>query len=221
MMEQDQLRAFSALRQEMVRMQLRARGITDARVLEAMGRVPREEFVSAQFQSQAYADHPIPIGEGQSISQPYIVAVTVEALQLSPSSKVLEIGTGSGYQTAILAWLSLHVYSVERHAALASAAEATLKRLGFQNVTISTGDGSQGWPSWAPYDAIAVSAAAPAVPKPLLDQLRPGGRIVIPVGPPESQSLELIEKKAEGLIFHHLEGCRFVPLIGAEAYPSN
>jgi protein-L-isoaspartate(D-aspartate) O-methyltransferase len=212
--------AFLAQRRSMVESQLRARGIRDERVLAAMFRVPRHEFVSAEHRDQVYEDHPIPIGEGQTLSQPYIVAVMLEALALDPSDTVLEIGTGSGYQTALLAELAKQVYSVERHASLAHDARATLARLGYSNVEVALGDGSHGLAERAPFDAIVVSAAAPQIPPPLFEQMREGGRMVIPVGPAHAQELQLVRKQAGKLIVANLEGCRFVPLIGSEGYPT-
>jgi protein-L-isoaspartate(D-aspartate) O-methyltransferase len=204
----------------MVESQLRARGIRDERVLAAMFRVPRHEFVSGEHRDQVYEDHPIPIGEGQTISQPYIVAIMLEALALDPSDTVLEIGTGSGYQTALLAELVRNVYSVERYASLARAAQATLARLGFNNVEVILGDGSSGLPDRAPFDAIVVSAAAPQIPPPLFEQLREGGRMVIPVGPAHAQELQLVRKHEGQPVVTSMEGCRFVPLIGSEGYRS-
>jgi protein-L-isoaspartate(D-aspartate) O-methyltransferase len=211
---------FTPERQTMVESQLRGRGIRDQRVLDAMARVPRHEFVAERYRDQAYEDHPIPIGEGQTISQPYIVALTLEALSLEAPDTVLEIGTGSGYQTALLAELSRHVYTVERHPSLARNAEATLSRLRYTNVTVSVGDGSQGLPARAPFDAIVVSAAAPQIPPSLLEQLREAGRMVIPVGPAEAQELQLVRKRAGEPLVTVLEGCRFVPLVGGQGYPS-
>jgi len=205
--------SFTAARQEMVREQLAPRGLKDTRVLQAMGVVPREKFVREAYRTQAYEDHPLPIGEGQTISQPYIVAATLAALELSESSKVLEIGTGSGYQTAVLSRLARHVYSIERHEKLAADARSTLERLGYRNVTIFTGDGTLGLPQHSPYDAIAVSAAALKIPQPLLDQMSEGGRMVIPIGSPEIQQLQLVRKTNSMLYMQALENCRFVPLI--------
>jgi protein-L-isoaspartate(D-aspartate) O-methyltransferase len=204
----------------MVESQLRARGIRDERVLAAMFRIPRHEFVSEEHRDQVYEDHPIPIGEGQTISQPYIVAIMLEALALDPSDTVLEIGTGSGYQTALLAELVRQVYSVERYASLARAAQATLARLGFNNVEVLVGDGSRGLPDHAPFDAIVVSAAAPQIPPPLFEQLREAGRMVIPVGPAHAQELQLVRKHEGQPVVTSMEGCRFVPLIGSEGYRS-
>jgi protein-L-isoaspartate(D-aspartate) O-methyltransferase len=211
---------FAPERQAMVDWQLYGRGIRDQRVLDAMARVPRHEFVEERYLGQAYEDHPIPIGEGQTISQPYIVALTLEALSLQSSDTVLEIGTGSGYQAAVLAELSRHVYSIERQPSLARNAQATLARLGYANVSVSVGDGSQGLPALAPFDDIAVAAAAPQVPASLWDQLREGGRMVIPVGPPDAQELRLVRKHEGKPLITILEACRFVPLVGGQGYPS-
>ena len=202
----------------MVEAQLRNRGIRDERVLEVMGRNPRHEFVSPEHRSQAYGDHPIPIGESQTISQPFIIARSLEALSLDGSESVLEVGTGSGYQTALLAALARVVYSVERHATLAHGAEAVLSGLGFNNVKVVVGDGSHGLREFAPFDAIVVAAAAPSVPPSLLEQLSSGGRMVIPVGPPQAQELQLVHKQHGKVVVEVLEGCRYVPLIGAEGY---
>lgn len=210
--------SYVAERRNMVESQLRSRGIHDERVLEAMLHVPRQKFVPQEYQSAAYADHPIPIGESQTISQPFIVAASVQALGLKGNEKMLEVGTGSGYQTAILAMLSGSVYSIERHATLAHEAEATLRDLGFNNVSIVIGDGSNGLAEFAPYDSILVSAAAPRVPQSLINQLSEGARIVIPVGPPHAQELQLVRMRNGKATVEIIEGCRFVPLIGAEGY---
>jgi protein-L-isoaspartate(D-aspartate) O-methyltransferase len=199
-------------REEMVRRQLAGRGIRDARVLDAMRRVPRHEFVSEAYRDAAYEDHPLPIGEEQTISQPYIVAAMLEQLALRADDRVLEVGTGSGYVTALLAVLCAEVYSVERHAVLASGAEATLRCLGYSNVRIRIGDGRLGWAEYAPYDAILVSAATPEMPPALFAQLREGGRTILPVGPSSSQALQLITKNGGRAEVKILEGCRFVPL---------
>ena len=220
MAAETQIDSFLAQRRNMVESQLRARGIRDERVLTAMVHVPRHEFVSEEYRDQVYEDHPIPIGEGQTLSQPYILAIMLQALALDPTNIVLEIGTGSGYQTALLSELTRKVYSMERHASLASAAESTLARLGYTNVKVLLGDGSHGLPEFAPFDAIVVSAAAPQIPPPLFEQLREGGRMVIPVGPAHAQELQLVRKQAGQSVITNLEGCRFVPLIGSEGYRS-
>jgi len=199
----------------MVATQLRARGIRDERVLAAMLRVPRHEFVPLAYVSEAYEDHPLPIGEGQTISQPYIVASMLEALRVSASDKVLEVGTGSGYVTALLAELAAEVFSIERHQPLATQAREILSKLGYTNVTIIVGDGTQGYRLAAPYDAIMVSAAASQLPPALLAQLREGGRMIIPVGSLETQQLELIRMENGEPRFEAREPCRFVPLIGS------
>jgi protein-L-isoaspartate(D-aspartate) O-methyltransferase len=205
--------AFSNLRLSMVESQLRARGIGDERVLDAMSRVPRHQFAPEHYRDQAYEDHPLPIGEEQTISQPYIVARMLEALALAPGDRVLEVGTGSGYVTALLAELAADVFSMERHAALAEAARELLGRMGYTNVKVIVGDGSRGFAAGAPYDAIIVSAAAAGVPQPLLEQLAEGGRMIIPVGPPDSQQLQLIRMENGQARTSLQELCRFVPLV--------
>jgi protein-L-isoaspartate(D-aspartate) O-methyltransferase len=205
-------------RQRMVETQLRQRGIQDERVLSAMQRVPRHEFVAERYQRQAYDDNPLPIGEGQTISQPYIVALMLELLVVQPEQRILEIGTGSGYQTALLAELVQHVYTIERHPALAYAAQQTLQRLGYSNVTIEIGDGTAGLPVHAPFDSIVVAAAAPVVPESLFGQLKEDGRLVIPVGTPEAQQLLLVRKIEGKPLVSEQTGCRFVPLIGEQGY---
>jgi len=200
-------------RETMVRRQIAERGIRDERVLDAMRAVPRHEFVPESFRQDAYEDHPLPIGEGQTISQPYIVAAMLEYLALQATDRVLEIGAGSGYVTALLSLLSSEVYSVERHAALAALAESTLHRLEYRNVKIRVGDGRQGWAEYAPFDAILVSAATLEMPPALFAQLREGGRMMAPIGPPSSQELQLIRKVSGQPDFRILEGCRFVPLV--------
>lgn len=212
--------SFAAQREEMVDSQLRQRGIKDPRVLDAMARVPREQFVAEQYRTQAYEDHPIQIGEGQTISQPFIVARMLEALELKQSDLVLEIGTGSGYQTALLAEMARFVFSVERHEVLARAAEMILARLGYINTKVSVGDGSEGMPDKAPFDVIVVSAAAPQIPSSLNEQLRESGRMIIPVGRPQYQELQLVHKRDGRAEITRLEGCRFVPLIGHHGYVS-
>jgi protein-L-isoaspartate(D-aspartate) O-methyltransferase len=199
-----------------VELQLSSRGITDARVLQAMLRVPRHEFVPQPYREQAYEDHPLPIGEGQTISQPYVVAAMLAMLQLNLSDKVLEVGTGSGYVTALLAELAAHVYSIERHASLAQNAHNVLARLGHRNLTLITGDGSLGLLNAAPFDAIIVSAAAADVPQALVDQLAEGGRMIIPVGNAESQQLLFIRKIAGQPVISAREAVRFVPLVSQD-----
>jgi protein-L-isoaspartate(D-aspartate) O-methyltransferase len=211
---------LSEARLQMVEYQMRVRGISNQRVLNAFARVPRHEFLPNDLWVQAYEDHPLPIGEGQTISQPYIVALMLQALFPEPHHRVLEVGTGSGYQTALLAELSFHVYSIERHEILAHNAESVLMRLNYRNVTIMVGDGSQGLSSQAPFDAIIVSAAASRVPPSLLDQLAESGRMVIPVGPSEIQELLLVRKREGVAITSRMEGCRFVPLISGESLPN-
>ena len=209
--------SFSEERARMVAEQLRARGIRDERVLAAMARVPRHEFVPAEFRSQAYDDHPLPIGQEQTISQPYIVALMLQYLAIDPLDVVLEIGTGSGYQTALLAELGARVYSIERHQALALSAAAVLRRLGYGNVTVLISDGNQGLAENAPYDRIIVSAAAHAIPPALLEQLRDSGRMILPVGPEHAQELQLVRKRNGVPVVSSLEGCRFVPLVEGRA----
>lgn len=209
---------YASQRADMVLTQLRRRGIHDERVLDAMLRIPRHQFVPEEYRSQAYEDHPIPISENQTISQPFIIAVSLQASALEGNESVLEVGTGSGYQTAVLALLARTVYSIERYATLAGGAEKVLGQLGFENVRIVVGDGSHGLRDYAPFDAIVVSAAAPSLPKSLLEQLSNGGRMVIPVGPPHAQELQLVRKHEGKLAVEVLEGCRFVPLVGSEGY---
>jgi protein-L-isoaspartate(D-aspartate) O-methyltransferase len=209
---------LAARRHAMVEVQLRARGIRDPRVLEAMRRVPRHHFVSADHQDEAYDDHPIPIGFGQTISQPYIVAAMLASLQLTPQDVVLEVGAGSGYQTALLAELAALVVAIERYAPLAQRARETLHSLGYNNAKVVVADGSLGYAEDAPYDAILVAAAAPQIPPPLLEQLREGGRMILPVGMPDSQVLQLVRKMEGRFDVVHLDPCRFVPLLGREGF---
>ena len=204
---------YSSLRHQMVNSQLRARGVTDEPVLAAMERVPRHEFAPERYRDQAYQDHPLPIGEGQTISQPYIVALMLEALELLPTDRVLEIGTGSGYVTALLAELTGQVISIERHESLAESARRLLADLGYSNARVVTGDGTRGFPEAAPYDAIMVSAAALAVPPALLAQLAEGGRMIIPVGADDAQQLRLLRMENGQPKIQFRELCRFVPLI--------
>jgi protein-L-isoaspartate(D-aspartate) O-methyltransferase len=200
--------------QQMVQRQLRGRGIVDQRVLAAMVKVPREEFVPPNLRGASYEDRPLPIGYGQTISQPYIVAVMTEQLRPKPSDRVLEIGTGSGYQAAILAELVADVYTIEIIEPLAKIAEATLQRLGHKNVHVKAGDGYQGWPEHAPFDAIIVTCAPDHVPQPLSTQLKEGGRMIIPVGGFGNQELYLLEKKNGELQRRAVLPVRFVPMTG-------
>jgi len=198
----------------MVEEQLVRRGIVDPRVLEAMRKVPRHRFVEEALRDRAYGDHPLPIGEGQTISQPYMVAAMTQLLRLHGDEKVLEIGTGSGYQTAILAELARRVCSVERLPGLAARARRILEELGYTNAVVKTGDGTYGWPDEAPFDRILVTAAAPAVPAPLFQQLAEGGRLVLPVGDAYAQTLHVVDK-VEGRMRTSTDcGCVFVKLIG-------
>jgi protein-L-isoaspartate(D-aspartate) O-methyltransferase len=198
----------------MIERQLRRRGVTDAAVLAAMMVVPRHEFVPGEYRSQAYGDLPLPIGGGQTISQPYIVAAMTAALHLQLGDRVLEIGTGCGYQAAVLSCLAREVFTIERRPELASSSAARLADLGYVNAHVHCGDGTLGLPEFAPFDAILVAAGAPAVPKPLLAQLAEGGRMILPVGDTERQELRLIEKHGNNFPAKMLEGCRFVPLVG-------
>lgn len=205
----------------MIREQLERRNIRDERVLQAMARVPRHEFVPQELHEQAYADNALPIAEQQTISQPYIVALTVAALELRGDERVLEVGTGSGYAAAVLAQLAAEVWSVERLRALAEQAAQRLDALGYSNVHVGVGDGTQGWPEHGPYDAIAVAAAGPQIPRTLLDQLGPGGRLVIPVGSRDEQHMLRVVRTADGFEQQRLGPVRFVPLVGREGWQSD
>ncbi len=198
----------------MVREQLLSRGIRDPRVLAAMGKVPRHLFVPDELRNEAYDDHPLPIGEGQTISQPYMVALMIEALGLKGEERVLEVGTGSGYEAAILAELCAQVFSVERLEELATRARGRLSSLGYGNVSTRVGDGTLGWAEHAPYEAVVISAAAPCIPRPLLEQLKPGGCLVLPMGEEDLQALVRIRKDKEGLKEDYFGECRFVKLLG-------
>jgi protein-L-isoaspartate(D-aspartate) O-methyltransferase len=210
------MKDLSALRRQMVNTQLAARGIRDPDVLEAMSIVPREAFVPADQVQFAYADFPLPIGQGQTISQPYIVALMTEALELAPDEKVLEVGTGSGYAAVVLSRIAKEVYTVERHRKLARAAEARFRQLGCDNIHVHVGDGTLGWVEHAPYDAIVVTAGGPKVPDPLLEQLAIDGRLVIPVGGrPDMQQLVRVRRTSEQRYQREpLGSVRFVPLVG-------
>lgn len=205
---------FAAQRRQMLQQQLVTRGITDVRVLAAMAKVPREEFVPAEWRATSYQDGPLSIGYAQTISQPYIVAFMTEQLRSKPTDRILEVGTGSGYQAAILAELASEVYSVEIVEPLAKTAEAILQRLGYKNVHLKTGDGYKGWPEMAPFDAIIVTCAPDKVPQPLVDQLKHNGRMVIPVGDRFAQQLYLLEKDNGQLKQSATLPVRFVPMTG-------
>ncbi len=209
---------FARQRERMVAEQLAQRGIRDERVLDAFRRVPREGFVPTAARGRAYADGALPIDCEQTISQPYMVARMSEALQLDPRKAVLEIGTGSGYQTAILACLAKQVYTIEWHLKLLNQAAERLRRIGLENVNYRCGDGSLGWPEQAPFDAIMVTAGAPEVPAPLRQQLAIGGRMIVPVGPPGDQTLLLIQRTEQGFAEQELLRCRFVKLLGKAAW---
>jgi protein-L-isoaspartate(D-aspartate) O-methyltransferase len=205
---------YISQRQAMVERQLRRRGIHDERVLRAMEEVARHEFIPAEKRDRAYRDEPVPIGEDQTISQPYIVAIMTQLLAVEAENTVLEIGSGTGYQAAILSRLARQVYTVERHASLAARAGENFRRLGYENVDVVVGDGTRGLPEHAPYDRILVAAAAPSIPRPLIEQLAEGGRMIMPVGTPDVQVLQLVRKSQGEIFTSNLEGCRFVPLIG-------
>ena len=207
--------SFLRQRQEMVRLQLQRRGIKDARVLDAMGRVPRHAFVDPSHRGEAYEDHPLPIGQGQTISQPYMVARMTELCRLTETDRVLEVGAGSGYQSAILGLLCRQVYATEIVGALAQRGRQALAATGFDNVILEQLDGSAGWPAHAPYDAILVAAGAPSVPDPLRQQLADDGRLVIPVGGLGMQILQRITRRGDGFETLTDTACRFVNLRGA------
>jgi len=204
---------FAKLREQMVEEQIRQRGVKDELVLQAMRKVPRHKFVPMELQSMAYNDYPLPIGEGQTISQPYIVAFMTESLGLKGGEKVLEVGTGSGYQAAILAEIAKEVYTIEIIESLAEQAKKRLKEMGYKNIFVKHGDGYLGWPEHAPFDAIIVTAAPKEVPPPLIEQLKVGGRLVIPLGE-QYQELVLIEKTKKGIKRKPLLPVRFVPMTG-------
>lgn len=209
---------FADMRKQMVERQLVHRGMRDERVLAAFAKVPREAFVPAELAEYAYEDNPLPIGEGQTISQPYVVALMAEAARIGRGARVLEVGAGSGYAAAILAELATEVVTIERHGLLADKARATLDRLGYTNVTVIEGDGSLGLPVRAPYDAILVAAGAPAPPESLKEQLADGGRLVIPVSVNSHQDLKVITRRGDVFEETSLGGVRFVPLLGAEGW---
>jgi protein-L-isoaspartate(D-aspartate) O-methyltransferase len=209
---------FGEERRLMVNSQIRKRGVTDERVLQAMAAVPRHEFVPAFWTNQAYADEPLPIGHGQTISQPYIVAAMVASLGLTGSENVLEIGTGCGYQAAVVSLLAREVHTVEILPDLAQSAAERLQRLGYTNVHVHTGDGTLGWAPSSPYDAILIAAAAPSVPEPLLLELAEGGRLIAPVGEEDKQELQLTTKHQGKFLLKQGGPCRFVPLMGQHGW---
>lgn len=212
---------FAAARDQMVETQLRRRGIADPRVLEVMGTLPREAFLAGSLARdpwEAYKDSALPAGKGQTLSQPYMVALMTEALSLTPGDRVLEIGTGTGYQTAILAMIAEEVWSVERDPDLGSEARERLRNLGLENVRLRVGDGTLGWPEGAPYQAILVTAGAPRIPDSLLAQLGDGGRLVIPVGSRTLQDLLRVTREGDEVSSESLVECRFVPLVGEEGW---
>jgi protein-L-isoaspartate(D-aspartate) O-methyltransferase len=205
---------YAELRDAMVEAQIRKRGVADERVLQAMKSVPRHEFVESHWKNFAYSDEPLPIGGGQTISQPYIVAIMCAALHLKGLEKVLEIGTGCGYQAAVLSCLAREVHTVEYQEELATGARERLQRLGYGNTHVYCGDGSLGLPAYAPFDGIVVAAAAPCVPEPLMKQLAEGGQVIVPVGGEEHQVLLLLTKRGGKFSSEQREPCRFVPLLG-------
>ena len=210
--------SYTQQRLRMVREQIMARGVHDPRVLEAMRQVPRHRFVLREYGDMAYSDGPLPIGQGQTISQPYIVALMSEMMELQGDETVLEVGTGSGYQAAVLAQLAQTVHTIERHAELAEQAEQVLQELGLRNVAVHLGDGTLGLPRYAPYQAIMVTAASPGVPQPLLEQLTDGGRLVIPVGGQGSQMLERWRRRGTTFNAEKILPVAFVPLRGAHGW---
>src|SRR5271157_2363354 len=210
--------ALAQQRARMVEEQLRSRGIRDPRVLAAMGKVPREQFIAGEDFKDAYGDHPLPIGAGQTVSQPYIVAAMVEALELRPQDRVLEVGTGTGYEAAILGELAAEVWTIERHEELSDRAREILARLGYANVHVVYGDGSLGLPDQAPFDKILVAAAAPRIPESLVAQLVDGGRLVVPVGNRYEQQVQIVRKVGGKTVVNGHDLCRFVPLVGQEGW---
>lgn len=212
---------YAALRKRMVQEQLVTRGIEDRRVLDALGKVERHQFIPQDLRESAYADFPIPIGEGQTISQPYMVALMTECLCLSGNEKVLEIGTGSGYQAAILAELAKEVYTIERFETLAKNAQKVFDELGYKNIKTKVGDGSLGWSEEAPFDRIIITAASPRIPLPITEQLKEKGRLVLPLGESFSQILTVIDRNKDSFESSSVCGCVFVPLIGKFGYPNS
>ncbi len=204
-------------REKLVKL-LATKGISDPRVLEAFRKVHRHKFTDTALAEQAYEDNALPIGLGQTISQPYVVALMTQALNICKDDKILEIGTGSGFQTAILAQFSLRVYTIERHHELSEKARKRLREMGYANVVFKAGDGTQGWPLHAPFNRIIVTAGAPVLPQSLCDQLAPGGRLIIPVGDKQNQTLDIYDNTPEGLVKDSVAGVSFVPLIGAQGW---
>ena len=212
---------YKLSREEMVLTQLERRGIRDQRVLDAMGKVKRHHFVEPAFRDRAYDDSPLPIDEGQTISQPYIVARMTELLELQPTDKVLEIGTGSGYQAAVLAELCHKVYSIERHMSLLQKARKALDEQGYTNVVLKQADGTIGWKEYSPFDKIIITAAAPKFPKTLFTQLKDGGLMVFPMGEKRTQELVLVQRSGEEAIMKEVGQVAFVPLVGREGWPNS
>jgi protein-L-isoaspartate(D-aspartate) O-methyltransferase len=205
-------------RSRMVEQQLRGRGLRDERVLAAMAKVPREPFISPEDEQSAYGDFPLPIGAGQTISQPYIVAAMLEKLDLQPEDRVLEVGTGTGYEAAILGELGGEVWTIERHRELATKAESILQELRYSNVHVMYGDGSRGLPEHAPFTKVLVAAAAPRIPEALVEQLADGGKMILPVGSRQEQQLQLVRKVCGEIVVNNEELCRFVPLLGEHGW---
>ena len=212
---------FAILRKRMVEEQLIPRGIKNKRLLDAFYKVERHKFVPEDLRGTAYADFPVPIGEGQTISQPYIVALMTQCLDLTGEERILEIGTGSGYQCAILAELAKEVYTIERFANLSKSAETLLNESGYKNITLRVGDGTLGWKEIAPFDRIIITAASPRIPLPLTEQINESGKMVLPLGEPLSQVLTVLEKKKGKLESIQVCGCVFVPLIGKYGWKEN
>ncbi|MFH1245774.1 MAG: protein-L-isoaspartate(D-aspartate) O-methyltransferase [Candidatus Omnitrophota bacterium] len=210
---------FSLLRKQMVEQQLLSRGINERDIIKAFETIPRHKFVPGKYVGRAYADEPVPIGNGQTISQPYIAALMTQCLAPAKNAVILEIGTGSGYQTAVLAMLAARVYTVERVAALAKAASARLEELGCHNVALKADDGNPGWPEYAPFDGIMVTAACSAIPQPLIEQLKVGGKLIVPVGRKFSQVLTEVIRHKNRIEIKQVCGCVFVPLIGNYGWP--